>query len=63
MRMTTPHNNSEKNIASLLKTLEDEPSINCFQIKEMESIEASSTVELLGIKLEKNLNFNEHVSD
>ena len=28
-----------------------------------ESIEASSSVELLGIKFDKNLNFNEHVSD
>ena len=28
-----------------------------------ESIEASSLVELLGIQLDKNLNFNEHVSN
>ena len=28
-----------------------------------ESIEASSTVELLGIKFDNNLNFNEYVSD
>ena len=79
---------SEKNVAFLLKTLEDETSIvlNWFQINEMksnddkcklivanndevslilgnESIEASSTVELLGIKLDKNLDFNDHVLD
>ena len=79
---------SEKNVAFLLITLEDETLIvlNWFQINEMksnddrcklivanndnvsltlgnESIEASSTVELLGIKLDKNLDFNEHVLD
>ena len=79
---------SEKNVASLLKTLEEETSIvlNWFQINEMksnddkcklivanhkyvsltlgnETIDGSSTVELLGIKLDNNLNFSEHVSN
>ena len=79
---------SEKNIESLLKTLEQETTsvLNWFHINEMKSnddkchlivanrendsitlnnevIDASDTVELLGIKIDKNLNFNEHISD
>ena len=78
----------DNNVASLLKTLENETTIilNWFRINEMKSnddkchlivantdkvsvtlgnevIETSDTVELLGIKLDKNRNFNLHVSD
>ena len=79
---------SEKNIASLLNTLEDETSIvlNWFHMNDKksnddkcklilanheyvsltlgnESIKASSSNELLDIKLDTNLNYNEHDSD
>ena len=78
----------ENDVASLLKTLENENTIilNWFRINEMKSnddkfhliiantdkvsvtlgnevIEASDTVELLGIELDQNLIFNLHVSD